>query len=44
MSVSRYPLAWPAGWPRGMRGGSRTANFKVELIGARDEALKGVAA
>lgn len=31
MTVSRYPLAWPAGWPRKYTSGwsARTASFKV---------------
>jgi DnaJ-domain-containing protein 1 len=35
MTISSYPLAWPAGWPRKMIGGLRSGNFKVTL----DEAL-----
>lgn len=36
MSVTRYPLAWPAGWPRKYPGGRRSAAFKVSY----DQAVK----
>jgi DnaJ domain len=43
MTISRYPLAWPAGWPRTLKGRQRTGRFEVTLAKATKELCESIA-